>query len=96
MHAAAAPLRSFDDSDLDDEISNELARYSNPELQRRQMERLELVWNVGKVTCLSLDSPVHSQRAWTPARLRRGHKMPCFSHSRAYLRVQHLSEILGS
>lgn len=54
MHAAAAPLRSFDDSDLDDEISNELARYSNPELQRRQTERLELVWNVGKVTCLCL------------------------------------------
>ncbi len=44
VHAAAAPLRSFDDSDLDDEISNELARYSNP----------ELVWNVGKVTCLCL------------------------------------------
>lgn len=47
--AAAAPLRSFDDSDLDDEVASEFSRHSNPELLRRHAKRLELVWNVGKV-----------------------------------------------
>lgn len=58
--AAAAPLRSFDDSDLDDEVASEFSRHSNPELLRRHAKRLELVWNVGKVPgpCTTQSAPV--------------------------------------
>jgi len=58
--AAAAPLRRFDDSDLDNEVARELGRYSDPELLRRRAERLELVWSVGKVSARG--APLPGQR----------------------------------
>lgn len=53
-HASKAANNSFDaDEELDTDLAEELARLRTPDTWNKVAQHLDLVWKIGRVSCLN-------------------------------------------